>query len=269
VKARKSVEQEAEERKLPPAHVVFETIRLEGEHEIARTPLALSFSGLAAGLSMAFSLIVTGVLRAYLPDAQWRPLIENVGYTTGFIIVIMGRQQLFTENTLVPLLPFLKAPAADKAYRMLRLWAIVLSANVVGCAIIAFVLAHFLVMPEAVRAAFASVGSQSFDPSFASTFWHAIFGGWLIALTIWLIPASEGGAILAVIFLLTYIVGLGHFSHVIAGSVETLFVVFSGGASLSQFLIQFFIPTLLGNVVGGVLLVSLLGFAQVQPDVAK
>lgn len=260
------VAQEAEERKLPPVHVVFETIRLEGEHEISRTPLALGFSGLAAGLSMGFSLIVAGLLRAHLPDTPWRPLIQNFGYTTGFLIIIMGRQQLFTENTLTPILPLLRSPSVEMVGKVLRLWLVVLCANVVGCAIVAYLIVHTGTFEHDIRSAFAQIGAAAYGGSFWTIFWRAFFGGWLIALMVWLIPTSEGGASAAIVLILTYIVGIGGFSHIIAGSVETLYSVFSGDRTIMQFLMHFFVPTLCGNIVGGILLVSLLGFAQVKPD---
>jgi formate/nitrite transporter FocA (FNT family) len=263
------VAEEAEERKMPPAHIVFETIRLEGEHELARTPLALSFSGFGAGLSMGFSFILMALLRAYLPHASWTPLVESFGYTSGFLIVVMGRQQLFTENTLTPILPLLSKPKLDTARRVLRLWIIVLIANVIGCACVAYVLAHAPVFAAPVHAALNSLATEKFSRSFVEVFWGAIFGGWLIALMVWLIPASEGAAIPGLIVLLTYTVSLGHFSHIIAGSVEALYAVFAGLASGVDFLIRFFVPTLIGNIIGGVLLVSFLGFAQVQPDISR
>ena len=262
----KKVAKEAEERKLPPVHVVFETIRLEGEHEISRAPIALWFSGLAAGLSMGFSLIVSGLLRAHLPDAPWRPLVQNFGYTTGFLIVIMGRQQLFTENTLTPILPLLRDPSVKLVGKVLRLWLVVLFANVIGCALVAYLIVQTGTFTHEVHEAFAQLAAQAYDGSFWSIFWRAFFGGWLIALMVWLIPASEGGASVAVVLILTYVVGIGRFSHVIAGSVDSLYSVFTGDRTGMQFLLQFFVPTLCGNVIGGVLLVSLLGFAQVKPD---
>ncbi len=79
-------------------HVVDEAIRREGDKELARPSSALAFSGLAAGLSMGFSLIAEGLLRAHLPDVVWRPLIVKLGYALGFLVVILGRQQLFTET---------------------------------------------------------------------------------------------------------------------------------------------------------------------------
>lgn len=108
---------------------MHETIRLEGEEELKRSNSALAFSGLAAGLSMGFSLIAQGLLQAHLPDAGWTPLVVNWGYSFGFLIVVLGRQQLFTENTLTVILPLLVRRDRKTLLAVARLWAIVLVAN--------------------------------------------------------------------------------------------------------------------------------------------
>src|SRR3954470_19918144 len=101
---------DAAQRQAPRAAVLHEAIRVEGEHELRRPASALFWSGLAAGMSMGFSLLATAVIRSELPDVPWRPLLANLGYSAGFVLAIMGRQQLFTENTLTPVLPFLQRP---------------------------------------------------------------------------------------------------------------------------------------------------------------
>ncbi|HLM68723.1 MAG TPA: formate/nitrite transporter family protein, partial [Longimicrobium sp.] len=93
-------EKQAEEEQSLDARTTHEIIRRQGEHELTRTNAALAWSGLAAGLAMGFSLVAQGILREYLPDAHWRPLVTSLGYSVGFLIVILGSQQLFTENTL-------------------------------------------------------------------------------------------------------------------------------------------------------------------------
>src|SRR3954453_15635744 len=97
-----AAEEEAHERASPGGEVVYKAIMREGEDELDRPSSALFWSGLAAGLSMGFSLIAEGLLRAHLPDAPWRPTVAKFGYSLGFLIVVLGRQQLFTENTLTP-----------------------------------------------------------------------------------------------------------------------------------------------------------------------
>src|SRR4051812_34111347 len=108
--------EEAERRTAPSGRIVYKTILNEGNEELARSSSALFWSGLAAGLSMGFSMIAQAFLASYLPDAHWRPLVAKFGYSIGFLIVILGRQQLFTENTLTPILPLL----VERSSRALR-----------------------------------------------------------------------------------------------------------------------------------------------------
>jgi formate/nitrite transporter FocA (FNT family) len=91
----------------PRALVIHEIIRSEGEDELERTNTALALSGLAGGLSMGFSFLSLALLRASMPDTGWRHAVASFGYSVGFIIVVLGRQQLFTENTLTAVLPVL------------------------------------------------------------------------------------------------------------------------------------------------------------------
>ena len=91
---------QAAEHAAPAALVIYEVVREEGELELRRRNVALLWSGLAAGLSMGFSLLTLALIRAGLPDEPWRHLIDSLGYCVGFVIAILGRQQLFTESTL-------------------------------------------------------------------------------------------------------------------------------------------------------------------------
>src|SRR3954471_13876674 len=126
---------EAIERSAPGGHVVHEAIMREGRDELERPSSALFWSGLAAGMSMGFSLMAEGLLRAHLPDRAWRPLIVKLGYGVGFMLVILGRQQLFTENTLTPILPLMADRTGAMFANVLRLWGVVLVANLLGALI--------------------------------------------------------------------------------------------------------------------------------------
>src|SRR4051794_23768198 len=99
----REISEEASERQSPGSHVVHEAIVAEGLEELSRTTAALAWSALAGGLSIGFSLVAEAALHAHLPDTAWRPLVSKLGYSVGFLIVILGRQQLFTENTLTPI----------------------------------------------------------------------------------------------------------------------------------------------------------------------
>lgn len=254
-----------EEQSRPNATLIHETIRAEGESELERTVSALLLSGLAAGLSMGFSLVVEGLLQSRLPDAPWRELVSKLGYTVGFLIVVLGRQQLFTENTLTPVLPLLHNRDAGTLGRVLRLWGIVLLANIAATWVIAAVLAHTDVFPAEVKSAFAEISRNAIGSSFGLTVLKAIFAGWLIALMVWLLPGADASRVL-VILIITYVVALGSFAHIIAGSVDAAYLVHTGEAGSSDYLWRFFVPTLLGNVAGGVALVAVLNYGQVKPE---
>ncbi|GLV60101.1 hypothetical protein KDH_69240 [Dictyobacter sp. S3.2.2.5] len=248
------------------AVVVHETIREEGERELRRSPAALALSGLGAGLSMGFSLVTQGLIHACLPpNAPWAPLLENFGYCVGFLIVVLGRQQLFTENTLTAILPLLAHFNRRMILRVARLWAIVLLANLCGALIFAWVISHTEIFTPAIQHAFAQVSMHSLRGGFGLVVLRGIFAGWLIALMVWLLPNS-GNTRLHVIILITYVVALGGFAHIIAGSVDVLYLVNKGIISWLTYLGGFMIPTLIGNILGGVSLVAVLNFAQVASE---
>src|SRR6478672_8234479 len=204
---REREDEEVEARGAPRPVVVYEVIRREGEEELRRTWSALAWSGLAAGLSMGFSLVAMGLILARLPDTPWRPLVVNFGYSVGFLIVILGRQQLFTENTLTPILPLLNKPSWETLWRVARLWAVVLLTNLTGAFIFAWVIGHTGVFRPPVRDAFAAIGEDAMEGSFWTILLRAIFAGWLIALMVWLLPGAETARPM-IIIILTFLVGL-------------------------------------------------------------
>jgi formate/nitrite transporter FocA (FNT family) len=254
--------EEVEQRSSVKAHVVHEAVRHDGDIELDRSVSALASSGLAAGLSMGFSFIAEALLRTHLPDASWRPLIAKFGYSFGFLIVIIGRQQLFTENTLTAVLPVLARRSWASLARMLRLWAIVLVANLLGAHIVAWVLGNTSAFNPHVQDAMAQIARETIAVTPFQAILRGIFAGWLIAMLVWMRAALDTGQI-PLIVIMTYFVALGGFTHIIAGSIEALFLVMTGVIPWMAYLSGYMFPTLLGNTLGGVSLVAVLNHAQV------
>ena len=257
--------EKVEERAAPRAVVVHEIVRQEGEEELSRPFSALAWSGLAAGLSMGFSMVAEGLLQAGLPESSWRPLLSSLGYALGFLIVILGRQQLFTESTLTAMLPVLYRRDLASLAKLGRVWSVVFLANIAGTIAFAFVIAKGEPFRPDAQAAFLELGRHALEGGFGNTLLRAVFAGWLIALMVWLLPAS-GSARPLIIVLLTYTVSLGKLSHIIAGSSEAAFAVIAGGAPWADYLWRFLLPTLIGNTIGGVLLVAIVNHAQVTSE---
>jgi formate/nitrite transporter FocA (FNT family) len=259
--------EEVEWRTAPRTEVVYEAVREEGEGELKRSSPTLAWDGLAAGLSMGFSLVAEGLLRSHLPDAGWRPLVAKLGYSVGFLIIVLGRHQLFTENTLTAVLPFLQRRDSHTLAQVLRLWAVVLAANLAGALIFSLVLARTELFEPHVRQTFLEIGREAMASWWGLTFLKGVFAGWLIAMMVWMLPAAESARFFVVI-VMTYLVALGKFAHIVAGSADTFYVVWAGAAGWGDYL-GWMLPTLLGNIVGGTTLVAALGHAQVAGEAKK
>ncbi len=258
-------ETEVEESLPPRVQVLHESIRLQGEDELNRSVAALGWSALAAGLSMGFSMLARALLKVHLPEASGWFLVENIGYTIGFLIVILARQQLFTENTITAVLPLMTVPGLRNATRLLRLWGIVLVGNLVGVALFAYGVGHMQIVDEPLRSTITGLGVEIMHNTPWQMFTKGIVAGWLIATMVWLLP-SAGSSRAMIILLVTYLIGIGGFTHIIVGSTEILFLVFEGKMSLAGYVADFAWPTLAGNVVGGSVIFALISHAQVRSD---
>ena len=253
-----------ERLKLRPL-AVYEIVRQEGEDELTRSLPSLWWSGLAAGLSIGFSVYTQAVLRTYLPDAGWVPLVESLGYAVGFLIVILGRQQLFTEITLTATLPVLARPKMRGVVAVLRLWSVVFIANMVGTAIFAYGIATDILSTPDISAAAVAISRTAMEPEFGSMFMRAIVAGWLMATVVWLLPSADSSSFM-VITLITSLIALFHLAHVVAGSVEAMTLVFSGDMGFADALTGFYLPALTGNILGGAALFALISYGQVATE---
>ena len=261
-------DQKADEELSLDADTTLEVIRREGVEELKRSTAALAWSGLAAGLAMGFSLVAEGVLKSRLPSAEWAPLVSKLGYSFGFLIVILGSQQLFTENTLTAVVPLLAERTGKMLRNVARLWGVVLLANLLGALVFAFVIGRTELFRPEVHHAFEELAAKTVENPFWVTLLKGVFAGWLIALLVWMLPAAAGAHVL-VIVLMTWLIGVGEFSHVVAGSVEAFYGAVTGKIAWIDTVTRFIVPTLIGNVLGGVMLVSALNHAQVNAGGGK
>jgi formate/nitrite transporter FocA (FNT family) len=250
----------------PRALIIHEIIREEGEQELSRTNIALALSGLAAGLSMGFSFLTEALLQAGLPKSVLQHTLASFGYSIGFILVVLARQQLFTESTLTAILPVVTRRDFKTLFAAGRLWAIVLVTNLIGTWLFAAMVHVPQIFPADVNAAMQDLAQQAVPPIFFATLLRAFFAGWLIALMVWILPSAQSARLLTVL-MVTYVVALAHLSHIVAGSAEAAYSVLSGTASLAQYFTLFLVPTLIGNIIGGVLMVTVLNHGSIVQEI--
>lgn len=242
--------------------ITYDVIRREGDKELERPLSGLWWAAVAGGLSMGFSFVTEAVLRSHLPDTEWRPIVTKLGYPVGFLIITLGSQQLFTENTVTPIVPLLVSYTAQKLRKMISLQVVVLLGNILGALLFAAAVGWTDVFDPAVHIAFSEIGREALRHGFLTTLASGIFAGWLIALMVWMLPAASASQV-STVAIMTYIVGLGGLAHIVVGSVEVLYLVVTAQASIATYILGYFLPVLIGNVLGGVILVTWLNHAQV------
>lgn len=260
-------EKQVDEYENVPSSIIFEAIRREGEHELSRPTSALWWSGVAAGLAISTSVLCKGFLVSILPQADWASGISNLGYTVGFLIVILGRMQLFTENTITPILPLLIAPTRSNFTQTARLWGIVFAANLVGCLAAALVVVHGHILPDPQLDGILAVSRHYAEATAFEHFAWGIPAGFLIAALVWILPRMESAGEVLMIVIVTYVIGLGGMSHVVAGSTELFILVVRGEFGIAAAVFGGILPALAGNVLGGTGIFATLTYAQVREEI--
>lgn len=248
------------------ARLIYEVIRRDGEEELVRPKSSLIWSGTAAGVLISFSVVAEAVLRAHLPPVPSSFLIENIGYSLGFLVVILGRMQLFTENTITTVLPIMHRRSWSCFTATLRLWTIVLTANVAG----AFVAGFFMTLPGAfspeVSAALAELSHHAVGMGPWQGFLRGVPAGVLVASIVWMMPSSQSGGFFIILFF-TWLIAAADLTHIIAGSVEMAYLIWLGQLGAMAAIFDFFAPVLMGNIVGGTAIFTMLAWGQVKNEV--
>lgn len=246
--------------------MIYEVIRRDGEEELSRPTRSLVWSGIAAGLMISFSVLGEAIFRTYLPDTPSRFLIENLGYSLGFLLVILGRMQLFTENTITTVLPGITNPSLTMLGRIMRLWSIVLAANVMGAFAAAGLFVYTSAIPSDLMPAILSLSEHAVGMPAWDSFWRAIPAGILVAAIVWMLPQAEEASFF-VVLVFTWLIAAGDFTHVVAGSVEMAVLMLQGSLNISGAVFGFFLPVLAGNIVGGTGIFALMAWGQVKEEV--
>ncbi|HEX8447102.1 MAG TPA: formate/nitrite transporter family protein [Sphingomonas sp.] len=256
---------QAEDRTAPPARVLHAVLVEQGEEELKRPIGSLFFSGLAAGLAIHLSIIAQAALHAALPNTPWRGVVSDFGYSFGFVILILGRLQLFTESTVTAVLPLVKRPTLAAFGRTLRLWSIVLIANLIGTFLAALLAVHGVIATPEQLSAMLDLSAAILKHDAVTNIGLAIPAGFLIASIPWVLIGARESAFW-VIIAVTYGIALGDFGHVVVGSDEAFLLLLAGHATPGQ-VAAFLLPTLLGNIIGGSGLFALLAHGQVKDEI--
>lgn len=248
----------------PSAPTVYQVISETGREEMNRSTKSLWWSGVAAGLSISLSLYVMAALRVALGDMPGAPAVEKLGYSVGFLVVVLGRLQLFTENTITPVLPVLHQPSWVAFRSLARIWLVVLFANLTGTLAAAALPVVLPVTTDAHSHALLDISMHFAERDTGSSFFSGIPAGFLVAAMVWMLPSSKGFEFWTIL-IMTYVIAVTNTSHVVVGSTELFTALLNQHISASHVATQL-AATGLGNVFGGTGLFAILAYAQVSDE---
>ncbi len=236
-----------------------------GVEELERSTSGLLLSGLSAGLDVGFSLFLMGVMMTLAGPTLPRPVVEILVacmYSVGFIFVILGRSELFTEHTTLAVLPVLGGRATVP--QLLRLWGLIYVSNLAGATIFAAIAAWVgpalgVIEPWAL----GKIAHGLVDHPAPVVLASGVLAGWMMGLLSWLVTAARDTVSqLLFVWLITFAIGLSHLHHAIAGTVEVLAGLFSGQGITANAFALFLLLSTAGNILGGVIFVAILKFAH-------
>jgi formate-nitrite transporter family protein len=259
-------DQASRSRPFKPHERIFEQEVQEAKEDLGRPAHAQLISGFMAGVGVGFSVLLISTILALSPDdfpeLYTRLLLANA-YAAGFVLVIMGRADLFTEYTTIALLPVLTGDAAIGA--LMRFWGIVYTANLIGGGLLAVGLAGIgpelgILAPDAL----GDLARRLTDHHWWVICLSATFAGWLMGLLSWLVVAGrESISQILFIWLIAGIIGFSHLHHSITGAVEVFTATLTSQVAPEQ-LLHFLLWTTVGNIVGGVLFAVLIRYSVLR-----
>lgn len=250
---------------------ILQRLLASADEEISSGKREHFFSGISAGFAISLTFIGYAVGKAHFPE---QPFLAAILYPIGFLYIILGRYQLYTENTLPPVKLVMTRLASIPL--LLRLWGVVLLGNVIGAAFGAIILANTQVLSPEVMTAGTDLTRHGLETAWWDVFFKALFAGWIVAGVVWLCAAARDTiSRFVIIYIGFYLIAVAGLFHVVTTACEVLFFVFRNiqGAGFWEVIGTFWIPVLLGNTIGGVLLFAFVGYAQAeqqrQPEVRE
>jgi formate-nitrite transporter family protein len=232
--------------------------------ELQRPAAGLLISGLLAGTGIGVGVFLIVAIMTLADDSVPHLVVAILGanaYSVGFILVIMGRMDLFTEYTTLALLPLLDGEASF--FLVTRMWVLVYVSNLIGCLLFAFLI---VLLAPALKVAetdvFLSLAHEIVEHPWWVIVLSGSIAGWLMGLLSWLVTASRD-TISQVLFawLIGTTIGLGRLHHVITGSLEVLAGMLAGATIVPADFGYFLMWTTLGNIIGGVVFAVLIRFS--------
>ena len=245
---------------IPQPEDIYVRTKREGERRLERPVVEVISTALAAGFDIVAGIVVLGLVSAHL--AGWTGVdaahvFGSIGFGVGFVFLVVGRGELFTENFLVPIAGLDRRRRSSWA-ALAKLWTVSPVFNVLGGTLIILILTAHGVLPDGTGKPIALAATKLHQHSVGALFLSAVFAGALITAMTWFVEGNDSMLVrIVVAWIAGAILALGGFNHVIVITLELVFGLRYGAHIPEGFIVGNFFLAALGNIVGGVGLVTL------------
>lgn len=249
----------SDDEKPPEPHEIFQRTRDEGTRRLERAPLEVTSTSLVAGFDVVFGIVALATITATLTPRfgeEAGHFAGALGFGIAFIFIVVGRSELFTENFLVPVTA-LRSGSISKL-RLARLWLLSPVFNLIGGVALVLIVSVHGVLPEGSGEAMVTIAEKVDDNSVLTAFCSAVVAGALITVMTWLVEGvgSIGGRIVCA-WIGGFLLTIGAFNHVIVVTLEMIYGLRFGADVGGMDVVQNFAVAAVGNMVGGLLFVTL------------
>ena len=252
----------------PTPDQIYERAIAEGRRRLSLSALDEISTGFIAGVTIIFGIVALGVVEALVaPEfgAGAGALAGSLAFAMGVVFLVVGRSELFTEDFFDPVAAAIEDRGRRPWIRLLRLWVVTLVLNLVGGAVLVALLTIDGALPEGAGHALSGVAEDIASKGWPATLARAVLAGALITLLSYMLNAVDTvAARILVAYLVGFFLALGPFDHVVVSALHLLFGIWLDAAVGYGALAANIGLSALGNIVGGLLLITLTHTAQVK-----
>jgi formate/nitrite transporter FocA (FNT family) len=257
---------------LPEPDEIYNRTKAEGERRLSRPPLELAATALVAGFDVVLGIVTLVVIETAFTERAGADIAQvagSLGFGIAFVFIVAGRSELFTENFLVPIAG-LDRHERRSWLKLGELWSISPILNLAGGALLVVIVTSQGVLPNGVGATAVDLATSIDDNGVEAAFWSAVVAGGLITAMTWLIEGADSyGTRIAIAWASGAVLALVHLNHVIVVTLE-LFLGIRYGADVGWGDVwSNFGVAAAGNMVGGLLFVTLTRFGQAKGSSAR
>lgn len=251
----------------PNPSKIFHRAVEEGERRLDQSLLELVSTGFIAGFTVVFGIAALGITHALVEPhlGEAAKIAGALAFAPGLVFLIVGRSELFSENFFDPAATVFERREAGVLYRLLRLWGITFVLNLVGGALFSLVISVDGVLPKGVGSALGEIAEGLAARGPWAGFMSAVVGGALVALLSFLLQAVDSvGSRIIVAYIVGFLLALGPFDHVIVTGLHVFIGILYDAPVGFGALAEIIAVATVGNLVGGVGLVTLSHVAQAE-----